>query len=30
MKKKALRAAFDREFRLQLTKIAESGSHSLQ
>ena len=30
MTKKALRTAFDREFRLQLTKIADNGTHSLQ
>jgi hypothetical protein len=30
MIKKALRTAFDMEFRLQLTKIADSGTHSLQ
>jgi hypothetical protein len=30
MTKKALRAAFDMEFRLQLAKIADGGTHSLQ
>jgi hypothetical protein len=30
MTKKALRAAFDMEFKLQLTKIADGGTHSLR